>query len=144
MSLKKFRVLEDLWMERFFYSTSSMHKKWSFSKRILLLVNLLVTCTEEILKNVIICISFDVISLTMINVDMHQASQKLNNLDCCLLEFMLRNIHNWGTVNTKLAFTYSKLTVKTPERWHWRRWLYFDVFIVKIEQILHIVMFFPS
>ena len=113
MKLKKLKGLEDLGMERFFYSTSSQQEKWSFWKRILS-VNALVTFIEDILKDLIIYIDLDLISSIMINVDMHQVIQKLDNLGYYLLEFMLNNIHNLGIVITKPGFTYSKSTVKTP------------------------------
>ena len=44
--------------------------------------------------------------------------------------------------NTKIPCEIcSKLTIKTPERGHWR---HFGVFIVNFEQISHIVLVFPS
>ena len=88
-----------------------------------------------------ICIGLDLISSAMTNVDMHQASQKLDDLYYYLSEFMLCNGHNQGIVITRPAFTCSKLTIKTPEWRHWHCWPYLGVFIVKIEHILHIVMF---
>ena len=139
VKLKKLKGLEDLGIERFFYSTSSQQEKWSFWRRILS-VNVLVTFIEDILKDLIICIGLDLISSIMINVDMHQVIQKLDNLGYYLLEFMLYNIHNSGIVITKPGITYLKSTVKTPELRHWRLWPCFGVFIVKIEQILYIAI----
>ena len=34
----------------------------------------------------------------------------------------------------------SKLTIKTPERWQWRRWRRSDVFIVNFEHISNLVL----
>ena len=45
---------------------------------------------------------------------------------------------NYGNTRTRCEISL-KLTIKAPERRHWRR---SDVFIVNFEQILHLVLVF--
>ena len=68
-------------------------------------------------------------------------AQKLQNiytnfksLCCC---YFVQNIRK---VPSKLAITCSKLTIKIPERRHWRRYV---IFIVNFEHSSHLVLVFP-
>ena len=55
------------------------------------------------------------------------------------LKFASVEINKALSVSIQSVFTYSKLTIETPERRHWRR---SGVFIVNFEHISHLVLVF--